>query len=85
MKRKRIYYPYKAYLVSADGARTPLHAQAIVIELANGAELQLDLTAHPNHHGGLPIRAGPEQSLVEMQESGLSPTVVVRPSGSLAL
>ncbi len=82
MKRQRIDPPYKAYLVAADGTRTPVDAHGIVIEFGPNLELELDLAPHPNHAGGLPIHAGPERTLAELESSGFSSSLVVRPGAS---
>jgi hypothetical protein len=82
MKRERIDPPYKAYLVAPDGTKTPVVAHGIVIELGPNLELELDLAPHPNHAGGLPIRAGPERTLAELENSGFSSSLVVRPGAS---
>jgi hypothetical protein len=85
MQRTRLNPPYKAYAVSADGNRTPLDAHSIVVELGAGAELELDLAPHPNFDGELSIRAGPEQSLEHMQQTGSYPSLVVRAGAANAL
>src|SRR5262249_33740418 len=79
MKRKRIDPPYKAYLLSADGSRTPVTAHGIVIELGPDLEVELDLAPHPNHAGGLAITTGPERTLADREKSGFSSSLLVRP------
>ena len=84
MNRKRRDTPYKAYLVSAEGLRTPVEAHEIVIQLAPDKELAFDLAPHPNHHG-LPVTAGPEQTLTEIRKSGFASQPVIRPgAGNVA-
>src|SRR5262245_35940695 len=81
MTRKRIDPPYRAYLVSADGKKTPVHAHGIVIELGQDLELELDLAPHPNQPVGcLAVCAGPERTLADFERSGHCSSLVIRPA-----
>lgn len=78
MNGQKVVYP--TYLITASGERIPLAADSLVIELAPGRELELDLVAYPNHEGQLTIRAGSE--LDAGNHGGQLSLLVVRPSAS---
>ena len=78
MNGQKVVYP--TYLITASGERIPLEANSLVIELAPGRELELDLVAYPNHEGQLTIRAGSE--LDAGNHGGQLSLLVVRPSAS---
>lgn len=78
MNGQKVVYP--TYLITASGERIPLEADSLVIELAPGRELELDLVAYPNHEGQLTIRAGSE--LDAGNHGGQLSLLVVRPSAS---
>ena len=78
MNGQKVVYP--TYLITASGERIPLEANSLVIELAPGRELELDLVAYPNHEGQLTIRAGSE--LDAGNHSGQLSRLVIRPSAS---
>ncbi|MGL4204578.1 MAG: hypothetical protein ACRCRW_00380 [Aeromonadaceae bacterium] len=71
---------YQAYLLDESGQRIPVQAAGLVIELAPGKELQLDLQGHPNHVGALTIRAGSE--LDAGNHGGELSLIVVRPGAA---
>jgi hypothetical protein len=58
MRPERREPPYRAYAVSKGGSRAPISANEIHVELGPGLEIQIGLVPHPNHRGGLPLRAG---------------------------
>ena len=78
MTGEKVVYP--TYLITAAGERFPVEAESLVIELAPGRELELDLVAYPNHEEQLTIRAGSE--LDAGNHSGQLSLLVVRPSAS---
>ena len=78
MNGQKVVYP--TYLITASGERIPLEADSLVIELAPGRELELDLVVYPNHEGQLTIRAGSE--LDAGNHSGQLSRLVIRPSAS---
>ncbi|MEZ7860808.1 MAG: hypothetical protein QMB70_06805 [Aeromonadaceae bacterium] len=78
MNGQKVVYP--TYLITASGERIPLEANSLVIELAPGRELELDLVAYPNHEGQLTIRAGSE--LDAGNHGGQLSLLVVRPGAS---
>ena len=71
---------YQAYLLDPQGERVPLSGDSLIIELAPGKELQVELLSHPNHEGSLTVRAGSE--LESGNHAGLLSLIVVRPGAS---
>ncbi len=52
MKFPRIA-PYRCFSLSSSGVRTPLEAHGVVVQLAPGIEVQIDLAPHPAFEGQL--------------------------------
>ncbi len=78
MRGEKVIYP--TFLITATGERSPVDAESLVIELAPGRELELDLVAYPNHEGPLTLRAGSE--LDTGNHGGQLSRLVVRPGAS---
>jgi len=73
---------HKAYVVGADGSKTPLAGRAIVIELGPDLEIEVDLAAHPAF-AGVTIYAG-RMKRMEKVPTGpfFSSRLIVHPSAA---
>jgi hypothetical protein len=71
---------YQAYFLGEDGQRIPVLGDTLVVELAAGKEVQVDLRYQPAHQGNLTIRTGSE--LESDSHSGMLSLLVVRPAAA---
>ena len=70
MKFPRIDPPYKAYALGANGARRPIDAHGIVIELRPGIEVEMDLAPHPGFAGHLILSTPPRPRMKRLYDAG---------------
>jgi len=70
MKRERISPPYKVHVLHANGARKPLDATAIVVEVQPGIEIEIDFAPHPNFAGHLVLLTPPAARMKRVYDEG---------------
>jgi hypothetical protein len=72
MKRKRLHPPHKLYVLRADGRRERIQAKQLIIELADGIEIEVDLAPHFNFAGQLVLFASPTAEMERLYDEGKS-------------
>jgi hypothetical protein len=70
VKFPRLDPPYKAYALGANGARQPLDAHGIVIELRPGIEVEMELAPHPGFAGHLILFTPPRSRMKRLYDAG---------------
>lgn len=70
MRAARIAPPYKVFALRTNGAREPLDAQAIIVELQPGIEVEIDFAPHPNFAGQLIVFTPPTRDMERLCKEG---------------
>jgi hypothetical protein len=85
MKYPRIDPPYTAYAVGPRGARKRIRAQSIVVELGEGAAVEINLAPHPNFAGELVLVTPPYRVMKRTYDAGIADDFKVWSGGANVL